>query len=92
MCGRFVNTQTAQDVADYFGASFEPPEAGGPDLPANFNVAPTQDVLAVVADGSADTGDVRMSVRAFHWGFVPLWAKDVKIGSSMINARGETVA
>ncbi|MEO6122576.1 MAG: SOS response-associated peptidase [Ilumatobacteraceae bacterium] len=92
MCGRFVSTNSAEDVANYFGASFEPPADGGPELPSNFNVAPTNDVLAVVADGSADSGDVRMAVRAFHWGLVPIWAKDAKIGSSMINARSETVA
>jgi putative SOS response-associated peptidase YedK len=27
-----------------------------------------------------------------RWGLVPFWAKDVKIGSRMINARAETVA
>ena len=31
-------------------------------------------------------------VDAFHWGLVPLWAKDAKIGSKMINARAETLA
>ena len=28
----------------------------------------------------------------FHWGLVPVWAKDTKIGSKMINARAETLA
>ena len=104
MCGRFVSTNSAQEVAKYFGASFEPPEHGGPELPANFNVAPTNDVLAVVAvaadsadsRASSASGEVRtavpMAVRAFRWGLVPIWAKDAKIGSSMINARAETVA
>jgi len=27
-----------------------------------------------------------------HWGLVPSWAKDIKIGARMINARAETVA
>ena len=27
----------------------------------------------------------------FHWGLVPVWAKDTKIGSKMINARAETI-
>jgi putative SOS response-associated peptidase YedK len=81
MCGRFVSTNSPQEIADYFGASFEADE-----IPANFNVAPTNDVYAVV--GSPDGV---LAVRAFHWGLVPLWAKDVKIGSSMINARAETI-
>lgn len=55
-------------------------------LEPNYNVAPTQDVLAVVeADGSRH-------LDAFFWGLVPSWAKDVKIGSRMINARAETLA
>src|ERR1700734_1223879 len=31
-------------------------------------------------------------LRVVRWGLVPFWAKDVKIGSRMINARAETVA
>jgi putative SOS response-associated peptidase YedK len=49
-------------------------------------VAPTSDVYAVLSDGSTRHLD------AFHWGLVPLWAKDPKIGSKMINARAETLA
>jgi hypothetical protein len=26
-----------------------------------------------------------------HWGLVPFWTKDVKVGDKMINARAETV-
>jgi putative SOS response-associated peptidase YedK len=82
MCGRFVSTQQPDAIAQFFGASFE-----GDGLPANYNVAPTNDVYAVVADADGDR-----RVEAFHWGLVPSWAKDVKIGSKMINARSETIA
>lgn len=27
-----------------------------------------------------------------RWGLIPFWAKDEKIGNSLINARAETVA
>ena len=81
MCGRFVSTQSAEELANYFGAV---PEAEAP--PENFNVAPTNDILAVVSDG-----EQRM-LRAFQWGLIPVWAKEAKIGSTMINARCETVA
>ena len=81
MCGRFVSTQSAAELANYFGAL---PEAEAP--PENYNVAPTNDILAVV-----NAGDQRV-LRAFQWGLIPVWAKDAKIGSSMINARSETVA
>ena len=36
---------------------------------------PPSDVYAVLSDGST------RHVDAFHWGLVPLWAKDAKIGS-----------
>jgi putative SOS response-associated peptidase YedK len=81
MCGRFVSSSSPDQIAAYFGA--EPPTS---ELPPSFNVAPTNDIYAVVegADG------VRR-VEVFHWGLVPSWAKDTKIGSKMINARGETL-
>jgi len=82
MCGRFVASSSAEAISKFFGASFE-----GEGIPANFNVAPTQDVLAVTADANG-----ARTVQTFHWGLVPSWAKDVKIGSKMINARSETIA
>lgn len=81
MCGRFVSSHSADKISQFFGASFET-EA----LPENFNVAPTQDVYGVVADANGTR-----EVQAFHWGLVPSWAKDIKIGSKMINARAETI-
>ena len=82
MCGRFVSASTPDQIAAYFDA--QPPE---PDLKPSYNVAPTMDVYAVVegADGSR-------RVEVFHWGLIPVWAKDIKIGQKMINARAETVA
>ena len=81
MCGRFVTPTNPDQIAAYFGA--EAPEV---ELQQSFNVAPTNDIYAVVegADG------VRR-VQVFHWGLVPSWAKDTKVGSKMINARGETL-
>jgi putative SOS response-associated peptidase YedK len=31
-------------------------------------------------------------VEFFHWGLIPSWAKDPKIGNRMINARSETLS
>jgi putative SOS response-associated peptidase YedK len=31
-------------------------------------------------------------LRVFRWGLVPSWAKDISIGSRLINARAETVS
>lgn len=81
MCGRFVAATPPDQVAAYFGA--EAPEAA---LEPSYNVAPTNDVYAVLADGGLRHLD------AFHWGLIPLWAKDARIGSKMINARADTLA
>ncbi len=86
MCGRFVSSSTAEDLAGYFGAEApiddDDETLRGPD----FNVAPTRDVPTVrVREGARHLDYLR-------WGLVPKWAKDLRIGSKMINARGETVA
>jgi putative SOS response-associated peptidase YedK len=84
MCGRFVSSSPADKVAAYFdvGSVAEQLLDRGP----NFNTAPTTDVMVVRDDGTTRRLD------AFRWGLVPSWAKDMKIGSRMINARAETVA
>ena len=81
MCGRYVSATPPDQIAAYFGT--QEPEVL---LPPSYNVAPTNDVYAVLADGSARHLD------AFRWGLIPLWAKEAKIGSTMINARAETLA
>ena len=48
---------------------------------------PTNDIYAVVA---GPDGTPRLEV--FHWGLIPVWAKDRKVGQKMINARAETLA
>lgn len=84
VCGRYTNTLKQADLARTFPAA-----AGVADgtLFERFNVAPTQEVLAVIA---AKDGERRMG--ALRWGLVPLWAKDAKIGAKMVNARAETLA
>lgn len=81
MCGRFVSASPPDQIARYFDAAA--PEAL---LEPSYNVAPTNDVYAVLADGGV------RRVDAFHWGLVPVWARDPKVGSRMINARAETLA
>ena len=87
MCGRFVSTSTPDAIADYFGADIDVENLG-----QNFNVAPTQDVYGVVAGPGTSPGiQVAPVLRAFHWGLIPSWAKERKIGNRMINARSETL-
>lgn len=85
MCGRFVSSSTPDELAAYFGVD-QVAEAVAEPVPANFNVAPTQDVLAVIDH------DGERHLDAFFWGLIPSWAKEAKIGSRMINARAETLA
>ena len=90
MCGRFASTTPPDQLANYFGAALAEqlaPGAEGEEAPsANYNVAPTQGVYTVYEDGGVRRLDT------FHWGLVPFWAKDPKLGNRMINARAETVA
>ena len=81
MCGRFVGYQSLEDLRAYFPIDHTACEAV-----ANYNIAPTQKILAIAIQGNAHVLD------QYHWGLVPSWAKDVSIGRRMINARSETVA
>lgn len=89
MCGRYANSRDDKAIADAFTAVDIVGEPPGP----SWNIAPTQHarvVLERVPRDDPDAGPVR-AVRTVKWGLVPSWAKDVKIGSRMINARSETV-
>jgi putative SOS response-associated peptidase YedK len=91
MCGRFVSAAPPDEVARYF--SVDPESTGGSELPPelmvepSWNVAPTMDVTLV-----RHTREEERVLDRLRWGLVPRWAKDVKIGSRMINARAETLA
>jgi putative SOS response-associated peptidase YedK len=82
VCGRFVSASAPERIAAYFGA-----ESTVESLGENFNVAPTNDIYGVVADP-----DGHLELQVFHWGLIPVWAKERKIGQRMINARAETLA
>lgn len=82
MCGRFVSITEPDGLVRFFTVD----ERKTDDLPPSYNVAPTQPVYAV-----AEHADQRALVR-FHWGLVPHWAKDPKIGNKLINARAESLA
>ena len=53
------------------------------EVPDNGDVRPTQHIMALQADHILST---------MRWGLVPVWAKDPRIGSKMINARSEGIA
>ncbi|HET7573945.1 MAG TPA: SOS response-associated peptidase [Solirubrobacterales bacterium] len=57
-----------------------------------FNVAPTQEVVVVRSspDPEAAARGER-EARLMRWGLVPVWAKDLKVGYRMINAKKENL-
>jgi hypothetical protein len=81
MCGRFTLSANAQRLQEFFPI-FEIPETA-----PRFNIAPTQAILAVRQEEIA-----KPAVAFLRWGLIPSWAKDKKIGASLINARADTVA
>jgi len=82
VCGRYTLRTTPAQLAEIFGVLREL------DSQPRYNIAPTQTVAALrtAADGKG------RELAALRWGLVPSWAKYLKISSSLINARGETVA
>jgi putative SOS response-associated peptidase YedK len=82
MCGRFTLITPAETIAE----QFQLPEV--PSLSPRYNIAPTQPVAAVRQ--SPEKGGPELAM--LHWGLIPFWAKDPKIGARMINGRSETVA
>jgi putative SOS response-associated peptidase YedK len=86
VCGRYSNTRKKSDelhtrLTDMLGVS--PPESDRGF--ERFNVAPTQEVIAVVEDGYG------RRMEALRWGLIPSWSKEAKARFQMINARAETV-
>jgi putative SOS response-associated peptidase YedK len=82
MCGRFTLTATVEELIDRFDIEFFLEQENY--LP-NYNVAPSQSVLAVINNGSHN------KMGYLRWGLIPPWAKDMSIGHKMINARSETL-
>jgi putative SOS response-associated peptidase YedK len=68
--------------------------AGEGDARAELERRPDRRRVAVLERsprGEEDTDTVQRQLRPLRWGLVPSWAKDVKAGARMINARVETV-
>lgn len=92
MCGRFAMYSESARIARRFeaedlktGSDTESVESLGAPQPS-WNVAPSQLVFTVT--GSSGHRELEIC----RWGLVPPWAKDLSIGSRMINARSERVS
>lgn len=76
MCARFSLASTGDELERLLDVEVT-------DYEPRYNIAPTQNVIAMI-DGH--------EVKRFRWGLVPPWAKDLSIGTKMLNARSETAA
>ncbi len=83
MCGRLSQNLTWQQIYTLYTLPDSTPRL---DPQPRYNGAPTQEFALCRLD---ENGTRSMAV--LRWGLVPFWAKDVKIGARLINARAETV-
>lgn len=81
MCGRFTLKAPAEKLRETF------PLFDIPDITPRYNIAPTQQILAVRQEEGG-----KPHATFLRWGLIPSWAKDKKIGASLINARADSVA
>jgi putative SOS response-associated peptidase YedK len=80
MCGRFVRHSSLRLIEQTFNVDATEIQSA-----SSYNIAPGQQVLAIMGGD-----DHRLA--ELHWGLVPFWAQDKRIGNRLINARSETVA
>jgi putative SOS response-associated peptidase YedK len=78
MCARMSLGSPERLLARFGGYRFDRA------FPPRYNLAPTQAVLALKAESDGLAAPLR-------WGLVPSWARDVRVGARMINARAETL-
>lgn len=79
MCGRITLTVKPSDLLEEF------PVDEVPDFEPHWNLAPTQDLCVI-------TNREPRKVQLYRWGLLPFWAKALKDGARMINARSDGVA
>jgi len=84
MCGR---VRLSSDVSEIKLVFSIPPERPTPNFPPSWNVAPTDTLPVVRYDRKAE----QRSLDLLHWGLIPYWAKDIKVGFANINAKAEGI-
>jgi putative SOS response-associated peptidase YedK len=86
MCGRYKLTVPFRELVRLYNVTRV--DARHDNMPARYNIAPTQDVAAVRLNPETKQREFVM----LRWGLIPYWAKDIKIGFSSINAMCESIA
>jgi putative SOS response-associated peptidase YedK len=101
MCGRYASARSRIELLEEFAVQRDRVDEP---LAPDYNVAPTKPVYAVMTRQARQVGQIDESassagaelalreLRVVRWGLVPSWAKDISIGSRLINARAETVS
>lgn len=84
VCGRYSLFTDYAILMERF--NIEETAVGEGEYTPSYNVAPSQQIIAIINDGHKNR------LGTLRWGLIPPWAKDEKIGYKMINARSETVA
>ena len=87
MCGRYKLTVPFREIVRLYELT-QPNAARFDNMPARYNIAPTQDVAVVLLNHETRERELGM----MRWGLIPYWAKDMKIAFSTINAMSETLA
>jgi putative SOS response-associated peptidase YedK len=107
MCGRYASARKRIELLEEFRIErdrvrepLEPDYNVAPTKPAyavlTRDARPAEpagqvpDGVAAASPAASQPGVAR-ELRVIRWGLVPFWAKDLKIGSRLINARAETV-
>lgn len=85
MCGRLNLSSDPADLADELRL-----DVVSYDFTPRYNVPPGAHV-PIVVERLNEAGELTRRLETAHWGLVPSWAKDPKIGFKAFNARSETV-
>lgn len=80
MCGRFSFSPLTKILEDRFDVKVDASK-----YKPRYNSAPSQ-TLAVISNDNPD------ELSFYRWGLIPFWAKDIKIGNRLINAKSETIS
>jgi putative SOS response-associated peptidase YedK len=79
MCGRFSFSYTEKIIEEIFEVEVDTEK-----YKPRYNCTPSQN-LAVISNEHPKV------LSFYKWGLIPFWAKDIRIGNSLINAKAETI-
>ncbi len=80
MCRRFAPAYSRANLIKWYHA------VTMPDVEPRYNIALTNDILAIRDSADGWAGSI------MHWGLIPHWAKDTKKLPLLLNARVDSLA